>query len=90
MPKKEALSDKATLSEVMTEMCDQVFGKARIFLDSSGYTYSVSLPKVAFHDTQSAIPQAQAKAIVLPFAMPAGNFNVEVCFIEKKGGGQAA
>lgn len=81
--KEEALADKEVLREVMEQLCDQIFGKARLFLESAGYVYEVSLPKVSFGGEPDQTPVRGKPIISIPFDLNSKRFAIGICFAEK-------
>jgi CheY-like chemotaxis protein/CheY-specific phosphatase CheX len=81
--KEEALADREVLREVMEQLCDQIFGKARLFLESAGYVYDVTLPKVSFGGEPDQTPVRGKPIISIPFELNSKRFAIGICFAEK-------
>lgn len=81
LSKKQVQQDQSLLGGVMSELCDQIFGKARLVLEAMGYLYNVSLPKVILGGNKESIRHAGNNPVMcIPFLMKSTRFSLEVCF----------
>lgn len=81
--KEQALADKDVLREVMEQLCDQIFGKARLFLESAGYVYDIALPTVRFGGDGKRVPLRGKPTIIIPFELNSERFVIDICFSQK-------
>lgn len=84
-PKSEVMEDITITKSVTSELCDQIFGKARVDLGELGYQLKVSLPTVLTADEQQKFAQKSAVPVLsIPFTLNNNNFFIDFCFGAKK------
>ena len=77
---KKLLGDEKRLNEIGVEVCDQIFGKARLLLETMGLLVDVSVPTVV---GPNSTPPASAPVLVIPFKAEAGELLLNILFRQK-------
>lgn len=79
----QVLKDDVLVGDVAKELCDQIFGRARISLLSLGYEFSVGLPEVVIGEKHVIKHRGNSPVLSIPFTLAKDCFYVEFC-IDKK------
>ena len=77
---KKLLADETRLNEIGVEVCDQIFGKARLLLETMGLLVDVSVPLVV---GPNSTPPPSAPVLVIPFKAETGELLLNILFRQK-------
>ena len=77
--RSRARKDHSVINQVTCEICDQIFGKARTYLQKLGYDFDISLPIVSVAGTAPVFHKALNPVMTIPFSMSKKTFCIEFC-----------
>ena len=66
------------LQDGAAELLNMIYGQAKIVLNQNGYSIEKAIPSVLTGEALAAPLPEGAKVIVLPFATPFGDFQIEI------------
>jgi chemotaxis protein CheX len=69
-----------TIADVVGEITNMITGSAKRIYSEQGIDFELTRPTTLIGNDQAIIHSVEGTTIVLPFAIEAGTFYVEVCF----------
>jgi len=72
-----------TVTDMVGELTNIVTGGAKKLLAEDGYDFDMAIPAVVSGKNHSINHKSNGTTIILPFATEAGNFFIEICFVDK-------